>query len=269
MTAVFTLTSASSNLLAYFETVWSPGFAPYNGNGAFDSPSSTSHTNWGAGASGDYGVVLRGSPLDYATGGLQSTSDLDTFQFGTGYSYNTSSGSSLTGVNLSINLGGVAPTAIFNEAIYSLSHGGALEGGTFEVAPGVFVPFRGVYDYFAEVGTQQNGTGGADVLYSFEGNDVLNGGAGVDTYVFDLDGLGLLTTPSTEIGDDRISNFGFAAGERILLGLDNTAYDTYAEIIAATSDTSAGAVINLGSYGSITLTGVDVADLSSSNFVFV
>lgn len=264
MTAVFTLTSASSNLLSYFEAVWSPGFAPYNGNGVFDNPSSASHTNWGAGNSGDYGVVLRGSPLDYATGGLQSTSDLDTLQFGTGYSYNTTSGSSLTGVGLSIALGGVAPTATFNEAIYSLSHGGALEGGTFFGSS-----FDGIYDYFAEVGTQQNGTSSADVLYSFEGNDVLNGGSGIDTYVFDLDGLGLLTTPFTEIGTDTISNFGFAAGERILLGLNNTAYDTYAEIIAATTDTSAGAVINLGSYGSITLTGVDVADLSSSNFVFV
>ncbi|CDZ34934.1 hypothetical protein [Neorhizobium galegae] len=264
MTAVLSLTSASSNLLYYFEEVWSAGFAPYNGNGAFDNPTSTTHSNFGAGNATDYGVVLEGSPLDYAQGGLAGTSDLDTMEFGNGYSYNTASGSSLTGVDLSIDLGGAAPTAIFNQAIYSLTHGGALEGATF-----FGQSFSGLYDYFAEVGTEQIGTSGDNELYSFEGNDVLTGGAGVDYFFFDLNGAGLLDTAFSVIGDDTIADFNYAAGEGIVIGLNNAAYDTYAEIIAATSNTASGAVIDLGSYGSITLTGVTVANLSASNFEFV
>ncbi|CDZ62210.1 Putative hemolysin-type calcium-binding protein [Neorhizobium galegae bv. orientalis] len=264
MTAVFSLTSASGDLLYYLEEVWSAGFAPYNGNGVFDNPTSSTHTNWGAGNTADYGVVLEGSPLDYAQGGLGGTSDLDTMEFGTGYSYNTASGSGLTGVDLSIDLGGAAPTATFNEAIYSLSHGGALEGATF-----FGQSFDGLYDYFAEVGTEQNGTSSADALYSFEGNDVLRGNSGIDSFIFDLNGAGLLDTAFSIIGDDTIADFNYAAGEGIVIGLNNAAYDTYAEIIAATSNTASGAVIDLGSYGSITLTGVTVANLSASNFEFV
>ncbi|MBF2717688.1 hemolysin [Agrobacterium vitis] len=258
MTAVFNLTSTSSDLLYYLEEVWSAGFS-YNGNGAFDDPNNTTHANWGAGTTSGYGVVLEGSPLDYAQGGLNTTtSDIDLLQFGTGYSYDETNGSALTTVDLSIDLGGVAPTTTFNYAIYTLSHGGLLEGGTFF---GQSLP--GFYDYFAQVGTEQIGTSGADALYSFEGNDVLTGNGGIDEFVFDLAGFGLLDTAFTTIGDDTITDFN-AANETIYIGV--TGYDDYSDL-SITGTTNA--VIDLGSYGSITLTGVSASSLSADNFAFV
>lgn len=257
MTAVISLSAASSNLLFYFEDVWSAGF-DYNGNGAFDNPSSASHTDWGAGNTGDYGVVLEGSPLNYAQGGLQSTSQLDTLEFGSGYSYSTTSGSALSTVDLSIDLGGAAPTSIFNQTIYTLSHGGALEGGSFFGGS-----FAGLYDYFAEVGTEQVGTTGDDVLYSFEGSDALTGGAGADAFVFDLSGFGLLDTAFTTIGNDTITDFASSADQIFIGGLG---YDDFSDL--SISDVGGNAVIDLGSYGSITVAGVSASALDASN-VFV
>lgn len=259
MPATMNLTAFSSDLVGYLD-IWTANFG-YNSNGAF-SPASNPHEQWVAGNVGvDSSAVLLEGSFSYASpGGFTGT--LDTLDFGWSATGSASSGFALTATDLSIDLGGAAPTAAFNQAIYMLSHGGNLTGGT------VFgQSFDGLYDYFGDVGTVQNGTSSDDRLYSFDGNDDLNGGAGRDTFVFDRDIAGSL---ASSIGNDSVSGFvAGATGDFIdLSGLASTSFDTYAEVFAASSQVGADTVINLGSLGTITLESVSKSALTSGNFVF-
>lgn len=260
MAATINLTAFSTDLVGYLST-WTSDFG-YNDNGAF-SPASNPHSQWSAGNVGfpdDSGVILNGN-FNYSTGG-SFTGTLNSLNFGYGLTGSASAGFALTDTDLSIDLGGAAPTAAFNQAIYTLSHGGSFTGGTF-----FGQAFDGLFDYFGDVGTVQNGTSAADRLYSFDGNDDLNGGAGRDTFVFDRDIAGSL---ASSIGNDSVSGFvAGASGDFIdLSGLVSTSFDTYAEVLAASSQVGADTVINLGSLGTITLESVSKSALTSGNFVF-
>jgi hypothetical protein len=200
-------------------------------------------------------------------GGLQSNSTLDSLDFGHSYAGGTTGPFSVAS-DLHIDLGGAAPDSMFNEAIYALSHGGNLQQTTLAVAPGVNVPFHGLYDYFAEVGTHQVGTSGDDILYSFEGNDALTGNGGSDIYTFDLDGLGALTTDFTHIGNDVVTDFS-AGNDSLIFGLQNSAYDTYAEILGAATQQGANTVFDFGSLGTVTLDNVNKADLAGGTNLFL
>jgi hypothetical protein len=260
MVATINLTSANRDLVGYFNN-WTSSFG-YNGNGAF-SPSAAAATQWSAGDTAgttNTGVILNGNFAYAGPGGFTGT--VNNLQFGTDLNGSATSGYSLASAGLTVQLGD-APNATFNGAIYSLSHGGSLTGVT--AASGNAQP--GFYDYFGEVGTVQNGTIGADTLYSFDGNDTLNGGAGRDTFVFDRDIDGAL---STTIGNDTVTGFTAGTnGDYLRFALQSTAFDTFAEVYAASSQVGANTVIDLGTLGTITLNNVTKTNLVAGNFEFV
>jgi Ca2+-binding RTX toxin-like protein len=113
-----------------------------------------------------------------------------------------------------------------------------------------------------------NGQNGADALAGGLGADTLNGGTGADTMTggagndrFDF---------AAGFGVDRIEDFlaGAGVGDMIRLTGLGTAYDTFAEILAAATQTGADTVINLGGANTITLAGVAKTSLSADDFAF-
>ncbi|PRX09263.1 UNVERIFIED_ORG: hypothetical protein BCL66_10755 [Martelella mediterranea] len=261
---------ASNDLLGYFDS-WSTN-STYRDHGFFnpDDGSGGPYTQWGAGNIYDPtdpastptpSVILGGQNFEYSTGNFSG--EIQSLNFGEGIYYDSASSEYVQDDQLLIDVSDVTveTSADFATAIYVLSNEGSLENQT------VFGSnFPGMYDFFAEQGTEQVGTAGADTQYSFAGNDTLMGNGGVDTFVFDLDGNGHTTFDA--IGDDTITDFD-VANEEILIGLNDTAYDSDSEILNAASDTADGVYIDLGSHGSITLEGVTVSELSGDNFAFV
>ncbi|WP_104663500.1 hemolysin [Ensifer adhaerens] len=262
MVATINLTLANRDLVAYFSN-WTANFG-YNGNGEF-SPSTPPHSQWAAGTgnASNTGAVLNGNFSYAPPGGFSGT--VNNIQFGTDLNGSTATGFSLGTAGLTVGLTGsdISAASGFNEAIYSLSHGGSLTGITHSSGR----QFAGFYDYFGNVGTVQNGTVLADTLYSFDGNDTLNGGAGRDAFVFDRDIDGAL---SATIGHDTVTGFvAGASGDLLRFALQSTAFDSFAEVYAAASQVGSDTVINLGSFGDITLAGVTKTNLVAGNFEFV
>lgn len=96
---------------------------------------------------------------------------------------------------------------------------------------------------------------GDDYLIGLGGNDTLAGGAGDDRFVF-----------TRASGNDTIIDF--FAGDAILFNgvLGRT---SFAEVMAATTQQGASAVIHLSAVDSITLIGVNVSQLTAGDFVFM
>jgi Ca2+-binding RTX toxin-like protein len=102
-----------------------------------------------------------------------------------------------------------------------------------------------------------SGQSGNDRLVGGAGNDLLTGGSGRDSFVF-----------APNFGNDRITDFrGGANGDLIVL--DGLGIGQFSQISAATTDTSQGALLALGSAGSILFEGVSEASLTADNFVFL
>ncbi|WP_026942865.1 calcium-binding protein [Hellea balneolensis] len=100
------------------------------------------------------------------------------------------------------------------------------------------------------------GYGGVDYLAGGLGNDSLNGGAGIDSFGYN----------TSSDGADSI--LGFTSNETIdILGL-NTDFDTYVELIGAATDSGANVLFNFGNGNTLTIVGMNISDLSSSNFSF-
>ena len=102
------------------------------------------------------------------------------------------------------------------------------------------------------------GGDGDDTLQGGTSDDTLTGGGGADTFVFS--GL--------NSGADTIADFDAGQGDRI----DLTAFEaslTWQDVQAATTDMGGSAVIDLSAWGggTITVTGVDPADLTAEMFV--
>ncbi|WP_377509222.1 lamin tail domain-containing protein [Octadecabacter sp. R77987] len=99
-----------------------------------------------------------------------------------------------------------------------------------------------------------NGGNGDDTLDGGRGHDELTGGNGADTFVF-----------AGTMNDDTITDFD---GTEDLIDL--SAFGTFAdlEVYGGLSQNGADAVIDLGGDGSITLTGVNAADLTLDMFIF-
>lgn len=104
-----------------------------------------------------------------------------------------------------------------------------------------------------------SGAAGDDSLFGGSGNDTLSGGGGDDLFEFTMG-----------LGNDRIINF--EAGPGIadvirLVGL-GTAFDSFAEILAASTQVGSDTVIDFGGGHSITLVGIMKASLDSDDFTF-
>jgi len=104
-----------------------------------------------------------------------------------------------------------------------------------------------------------SGAGGADILVGEAGADTLSGGAGDDKFWYSSgDDADRITDFTAGAGsDDAIRLFGFGA-----------AFDTFAEVIAASSQVGADTMIDFGGGNSITLTGVAVGSLHADDFLF-
>lgn len=249
MAVVLTLSAASSNLPTFL-TNWSSGFA-YNGHGWFngifgggDQWVAGNYTTPPAAPNGQSSVIMGMDDYSYTPGDFEGT--VTELALGTNLIHNTASDVFVQTEQLSItaDVGDYLPdSATFQEAIYALSHGGDLDGGTFQVAPGVFVPMRGLYDYFAEQGTVQVGNVGLD--------DTLLGFNGHDTFVFQ-DGSGLDTVNSFDVIEDLLDVSAWGATSLADLNIIVDAGDT----IIASADFSDG----------ITVAGA--TGLTAANFVF-
>ncbi len=100
--------------------------------------------------------------------------------------------------------------------------------------------------------------GGDDVIVGGLGNDGLTGGSGLDTFIY-----------ATGDGADRIFDFAAGVGAGDVLDLSTgAAFDTFEEVLAATSDVNGAAVIDFGNGDSIELVGVAKADLDADDFTF-
>ena len=104
------------------------------------------------------------------------------------------------------------------------------------------------------------GLDGADTLIGDRGDDLLIGGAGDDTFLY-----------FAGDGADVITDFEAGAGTDDAIRLFNLgpAFDTFAEVLAATTDNGMGnTVIDFGGGDTITLQGVAIAQLHQDDFVF-
>ncbi|MFB9949247.1 hemolysin [Rhizobium puerariae] len=268
MVATINLTSASANLVGYL-SAWAQNLN-YVGNGAF-SPTAAPYDEWAGGnvgTAGSRGVILEGDFSYVPPGGFAGT--VDSLDFGRDLTGSAASGFNLTNTDLSIDLGGVAPSGSFTGAIYTLTHNQNAATNPLASFTGITTTTGtqpGLFDYLGEVGTVQNGTTGNDWLYSFDGNDTLNGGAGRDRFVFDRDIDGAL---SASIGEDTVTGFtAGASGDFLRFALQSTAFDTFAEVYAAATQVGSNTVIDLGSLGEVTLVGVTKTNLVAGNFEFV
>lgn len=221
MTVRLQLTTASSDLYTYLSE-FDRDF-PVNNNGAFNGIFGGGD-QWYAGASTTAPTAPNGLPSvimdinDYSYAPGQFNGDVPKLALGSSLVHNVSGDIFVQTDELIVTQqgGGLLPiTSTFQEAIYALSHGGAVNGGdyTFTIPgqPPVTQHFDGLTDYFAEQGTNQIGTAANDILLSFAGNDTLTGGAaGVDgdTFLWNADYYD--TDPATAVagwGSDGITDF--------------------------------------------------------------
>ncbi len=113
------------------------------------------------------------------------------------------------------------------------------------------------------VGSQFNdklvGNNSNNVLTGGLGADFLTGGAGNDTFVF-----------ATGFGKDKISDVQAGNGATDVLQLSlGTAFDTFAEVMAVSTQVGADTVITISANDTITLTGLLKTSLVADDFIFV
>jgi Ca2+-binding RTX toxin-like protein len=99
------------------------------------------------------------------------------------------------------------------------------------------------------------GGNGADVLLGGRGNDVLTGNSGPDTFVF-----------NDNFGQDVITDF--VRGQDTIQ-FDSDVFGSYSAMVAAATQSGSDVVIDAGGGNVITLNGVLLSSLQSSDFIFV
>jgi Ca2+-binding RTX toxin-like protein len=103
------------------------------------------------------------------------------------------------------------------------------------------------------------GDSNSNVLVGYFGNDTLTGGLGNDTFVF-----------SPSFGKDIISDFSAGLGATDVMQFSlGTAFDTYAEVIAAATQVGADTLITISANDTITLTNVLKSALVADDFLYV
>jgi Ca2+-binding RTX toxin-like protein len=103
--------------------------------------------------------------------------------------------------------------------------------------------------------------GNADnnVLVGYTGNDILTGGVGNDTFNFAID-----------FGKDIIADFTAGVGTEDAVSLSlGASFDSFAEVMAVTSQVGLDVVITIDIANTITLIGVQRSILSVDDFVFL
>ncbi|MBT1509590.1 hypothetical protein KIP88_03665 [Bradyrhizobium sp. SRL28] len=238
MTLLIELTAASSNLSSYLAT-YDTNFS-YNGNGWFSRSFSTGQDQWSAGFDTEGvdnnvpSVIMEIDDYSYSPGLFNG--DVTSLTLGRNLEYDAGQDKWVQDEELIItNVSGYMPdTTTFAYAIYSLSHGGAVDGlGTFP----------GLTDYFAEQGTKQVGNLGLD--------DTLLGFGGQDTFVFQ-DGSAFDTVNSFNLAVDILDVSAWGA-----TGLGDLFISTIgADTVISSADFTDG----------ITITGV--TGLTAANFEF-
>lgn len=188
-------TATSSNLPAFLDN-WVDNFE-YRGTGGFNAVRNT-FDQWYAGSrvlggvdNGKSSVIVTGDDFSYTPGVVGGT--VTTLQLGSNLTYVSSTDQWVQDEGLSVDLSGATLTPAFDAAITDLSQNGSLAG---------------LYDYFAEQGTVQNGTAGDDVMLSFGGDDSFTGALGNDTFVF-----------GNDWDNDVVVDFGTADGNDDILDL--------------------------------------------------
>jgi RTX calcium-binding nonapeptide repeat (4 copies) len=109
------------------------------------------------------------------------------------------------------------------------------------------------------------GDTGINRIEGLKGNDTLAGFGGNDTFVFKFDAVN-----NVGMGADTINDFsaGLGIGDVIELNGYGSAFDSFAEIYAATTNTLSGVRIYLAD-GAIDILGITKAQLAADDFVFV
>ncbi len=246
------LTAASSNLATYLPA-YDAAFT-YNGNGWF-STSFTGQDQWSAGFDTEGtdnnlpSAIMNIYDYTYTPGAFNG--QVQSLTLGRNLEYVPATDLWVQDQELIItNSTGYMPvTTDFNQAIYSLSHGGQIDGGTF-----FGQSFAGLTDYFAEQGTNQTGTAGDDVLLSFAGNDVMTGNGAVLVDAFRWTAAYYDTAAGTAEqgwGNDTITDFFDGADQIQLYGFgwaNNAAFQ------AAGGSISGNVITYVDSVNSITST---------------
>ena len=201
MALALNYTTASSNLPAFLAS-WEENSA-YRGNGSFNEIRNTTD-QWLAGTADGSSVIVNGDNFTGTPGVVDGT--VNTLDLGSNLVYSGSADAWSQSVGLSVNLNGSPLTSAWNAAISDLSQNGSLDG---------------LYGYFAEQGTIQNGTVGNDVMLSFAGDDTLAGNLGDDTFTF-ADGW----------ADDVIADFGTDTGNDDVIDLQAvTGISNYVDLL--------------------------------------
>ncbi len=192
-----------------------------------------------------------GTGLDTLNGGA-NTDTADYSDREGGVSVNLVSNVAITGGALNgsgFYAGGFTEDQLVSiEAVFGSNFGDRLVAGNFASR----LEGRGGNDNISGLGFNDTLIGGA-------GNDTLGGGAGNDTFEF-----------ASGFGIDRITDFaeGAGAGDVIrLVGL-GAAFDSFAEVIAAASQSGGDVVFNFGGGNTITVASATVAGFAADDFTF-
>jgi Ca2+-binding RTX toxin-like protein len=102
-----------------------------------------------------------------------------------------------------------------------------------------------------------NGAGGNDYLLGETGNDTMTGGAGADVYIL-----------SAGFGYDTITDLWIGLGRTDRIWFQGTGLASYADVLANAVNTAAGVVITAAGQGTLTLSGVTLAQLNADDFLF-
>lgn len=101
------------------------------------------------------------------------------------------------------------------------------------------------------------GGSGKDELTGGGGDDILNGGLNADRFIF-----------SENHGNDTIQDFNTRSGSEVIVLDEITDLDDFQAVLAASSQTDDGVLINTGASSSILLEGVRLNNLSEDDFEF-